>query len=223
VLILSNGPGGPHAAEGARVLRVPWLGHGPTRQAAIEHVTDPYVLLTVDDAIPLGAGFVRTMVEALEEGDWEAVWARQIPWPDADHVTRSRLRRWTPPGHVVIESAQVDHVAALYRTEVLRALPLPDVPIAEDAWWSLGRRIGYVPAAPVLHSHVREPAALYARNRDIHAELVKMGHPAQVPSLLAALRAAPSALRPLTLGEGRETLCALAELLGQWRGARRAR
>jgi len=221
VLIVSNGPGGPREAPGAAVLRLPWRGHGLTRQAAVAHVKTPYTLLTVDDAIPLGGGFVRTMVSALEAGRWDAVFARQIPWPDADPETKRRLRQWTPPGRAVVAAPQVDHVAALYRTESLRRWPLPDVPIAEDAWWSRGRRIGYVPMAPVLHSHARIPAALYARNRDIHTELIKMGEPARVPSTTSMLRSMPSTLRPLLRGERREALCRAAELLGQWQAARR--
>lgn len=220
VRILSNGEGGPRSVEGAEVLRVPWEGHGRTRQRGVETVTDPYVLLTVDDAIPLGAGFVRVLVEALESGGWDAVVARQVPWPDADPVTRRRLRAWTPPGWSVTRRAQADHVATLYRTEALRRHPLPDAPIAEDAWWSRGRRIGYVPMAPVLHSHARVPAALYARNRDIHAELVRMGRPPSVSGRRALLGALPSTMRPLLRGQGREAVCQAAELLGQWQGAR---
>ena len=58
VLVLSNGTEGPERIPGADVLRVPWRGHGMTRQLAIPHIEDPYTLLTVNDAIPLGAGFV---------------------------------------------------------------------------------------------------------------------------------------------------------------------
>ena len=220
VLVLSNGAHGPRVVPGADVLRLPWQGHGATRQAAIAHVTDPYVLLTVHDAIPLGVGFVRTLVTALEDGGWDAVFARQIPWPDADPVTRSRLRQWTPSGDRVVAAAQLDHVAALYRTETLRAHPLPAVPIAEDACWSVGRRIGYVPMAPILHSHTRQPRALYRRNRDIHAQLVQLGQPPTVPSFSAVIAALPGVLRPVVQGGRGELANQLAELVGQWRGAR---
>jgi hypothetical protein len=218
VLVLSNGDAVPRSIPGADVLRVPWRGHGATRQLAVPHITDPYTLLTVNDAIPLGAGFVRTLVEALEEGGFDAVYARQIPWPDADPITRQRLRRWTPAGQGVIAAEQVDHVAALYRTETLRSHPLPDVPIAEDAAWSVGRRIGYVPAAPVLHSHARSPRALYRRNRSIHAELARLGRPATVPTLGHLVGALPSLVRPTLQGDRGELLNQVAELLGQWRG-----
>lgn len=223
ILIASNGEEGPVQVAGADVVRLPWRGHGATRQAALAHVTDPYVLLTVDDAIPLGEGMVRTLIEALEAGGWDAVYARQIPWPDDDRVVRERLRAWTPAGRVVVQAPQVDHVAALYRTETLRRWPLPDVPIAEDAWWSRERRVGYVPLAPVLHAHRRQPGDLYRRNRDIHAELVKMGHAPAVASLSDVIAALPSALRPALLAGPGEALNHLAELVGQWRGAHKAR
>lgn len=218
VLILSNGDG-PDALAGADVVRVNWRGHGATRQAAIAQVNTPFVFFTVDDAIPLGTGFLRTLVSALEGGNWDAVTARQIPWPDADAVTATRLRRWTPPGRQVVACSAVDHVATLYRTDTLRSFPLPSVPIAEDAWWSIGRRVGYVPNAPVLHSHQRSPRALYCRNRDIHAQLRGMGHAPTVPSLAAALRALPSVLRPVLANGPPELLNQVAELIGQWRGA----
>ncbi len=223
VLVLSNGEGGPKSVPGAEIVEVAWEGHGRTRQQALRYVTDPYVLLTVDDAIPLGPGFVRTLVQALEEGEWDAVTARQVPWPDADRVTAEALRRWTPAGHRVVPFPQTDHVATLYRTETLRHKPLPEVPIAEDACWSKGRRVGYVPMAPILHAHARSPATLYRRNRDIHAELVAIGHDPTVPSLSAVVAALPSVVRPSLVGERGEWQNQLAELFGQWRGAAKGR
>jgi hypothetical protein len=99
VLVLSNGDG-PEGLPGAQVVRVDWEGHGATRQAAVDRVSTRYLLFTVDDAIPLGAGSVRQLVDALEAGGWDAVIGRQVPWPDADPVTAERVRRWTPPPSV---------------------------------------------------------------------------------------------------------------------------
>ena len=182
-----------------------------------------YVLFTVDDALPLGEGCVRQLVEALGTGGWEAAVARQIPWPDADAVTASRIRRWTPPGHRVVPMSQTDHVATLYRTETLREFPIPQRPIAEDAWWSKGRRVAYVPGAPVLHSHRREPLTLFTRNRDIHTELVAMGHRPTIPHLGAAVAALPGVVRPTLAYGPMEFMNQLAEIAGQWRGAVNAR
>ena len=222
VHVLSNGEG-PSEVPGAVVRSVPWRGHGQTRAEAIADVETEFVLFTVDDAIPLGSGCLRTMIEALDSSNWEAVVARQIPWPDADAVTAARLRRWTPPGQQVVAMAQTDHVATLYRTQTLRDFPLPDRPIAEDAWWSLQRRVAYVPTAPFLHSHRRTPLELYARNRAIHAELVSMGHPPTIAGLGEAVAALPGVLRP-ALAEGPVELAnQLAEIAGQWAGALSAR
>jgi len=222
VLVLSNGEG-PKEVVGATVKSVPWRGHGQTRAEAIAAVQTEFVLFTVDDAMPLGAGCIRTMIEALNSSNWQAVVARQIPWPDADAVTAARLRRWTPPGHHVVAMGQTDHVATLYRTETLRQFPIPDRPIAEDAWWSRERRVAYVPTAAFLHSHKRRPLELYARNRAIHAELVSMGHPPTITGLGAALGALPGVLRP-ALAEGPLELAnQIAEIAGQWVGGLSAR
>lgn len=218
VLVLSNGAG-PQSVPGARVERVLWEGHGTTRSKAIADVNTDYVFFTVDDAIPLGRGCIRTLIQALESGPWDAVVARQIPWPDSDAVTASRLRRWTPPGHRVVPMEQTDHVATLFRTQTLRKHPIPAVPIAEDAWWSRDRRVAYVPMAPVLHSHSRRPLSLYRRNRDIHAQLVAMGRPASIPTWSALMAAVPGVLRPSVAVGGVEWMNQVAELAGQWRGA----
>ena len=111
----------------------------------------------------------------------------------------------------------------MHRTALLRAHPLPDVPIAEDAWWSQGRRVGYVPTAPVLHSHPRDARALYRRNRDIHEQLVALGRAPTVPSIGAVAAALPGLVRPVIDAGGSEVPNHLAELLGQWRGGWRAR
>lgn len=223
VIVLSNGPGGPREVPGAEVIRVPWEGHGRTRARALAHVRDPWVLFTVDDALPLGAGFVRTLVEAAEAGGFDAVMARQVPWPDSDPVTRRRLRAWTPAGRTPVEVPQVDDVAALYRTEVLRRAPFPDVPIAEDLAWSRDHRTGYAPRAPVAHAHRRRPAALFARERAMHAMRVRLGLPPTVPDLRAAVGALPGVLRPVLAAGPAELPNQLAELAGQWLGARDAR
>ena len=222
VLVMSNGDG-PKEVDGATVVRVDWKGHRSIRAQAMELVDSDYVFFTVDDAIPLGQGCIRTLVEALNQGQWDAAVARQIPWPDADAITASRLRRWTPPGVDVVPMSQTDHVATLYRTATLAMHPIPAAPIAEDAWWSIGKRVAYVPTAPVLHSHIREPGALFRRNRDIHAQLVSMGQSPSVPHFGAAVAALPGVIRPAFEGGFGELFNQVAEIAGQWRGAVNAR
>lgn len=216
VRVLSNGPAGPTRVPGAEVQRVPWAGHGPTRQAALADVRTPFVLFTVDDAALLGAGCLRRMVAVLEAEGADAVVARQVPWPDADPVTRGRLRSWTPAAAAPTPLPQVDHVCTLYRTETLRRHPLPAVPIAEDLAWSTGRRVVLAPGAPVLHSHRRRARALWSRERAIHQQRRALGLETTVPDLVGAL---PGVLGALRHGP-RELPRHAAEVLGQWWGGR---
>ncbi|MFN7146786.1 MAG: hypothetical protein ACK4YP_23635, partial [Myxococcota bacterium] len=171
-------------------VRVPWRGHGATRNAGVRMARHPYVLLTVDDALPLGAGFVRTLVEALEAGGFDAVTARQVPWPTSDPVTRARLRRWTPPVGGAPE-VLLDNVAALYRREALLADPFDAVDIAEDWLWGRRHHVGYVAAAPVAHAHPRRFRELYARTRAIHRVRAAAGEAPTVPTVGALARALP--------------------------------
>lgn len=216
-LVLSNGT---VQVDGDRVLKVPWLGHGPTRQRALGFVDTDYVLFTVDDALPRGRGAVRALVDALEEGDYQGVFGRQIPWPTADAITRSRLAQWTPAGEGHWPAPQTDHVWALYRTQTLREHPLPAVPIGEDMAWSKGRRVGYVPSSLVMHSHERSPKALYERTRDLHLQHQLNGDAATVPSLAALVRALPGVVGPTVRSGPRELPNQLAELWGQWRASK---
>lgn len=216
VLVLANGGAEP---EGDRVLELPWEGHGPTRQRGVEAATGDYILFTVDDALPRGAGCVRALIDALEEGGYDAVFGRQLPWPSADPLTRRRLSDWTPAGTQAHLMARHDHVFALYRRETLLRHPLPEVPIGEDLRWRQGRRIGYVPRAMVVHSHPREPGALYRRTRDLHLQHLAAGDPPALPSTAALLRALPGALGPTLRCGPQELPNQLAELLGQWRAA----
>ncbi len=216
-LVLSNGT---VQVDGDRVLKVPWLGHGPTRQRALDFVDTEYVLFTVDDALPRGRGAVRALVDALEEGGYEGVFGRQIPWPTADAVTRTRLAQWTPAGDGHWPAAQTDHVWALYRTKTLREHPLPAVPIGEDMAWSKGRRVGYVPGSLVMHSHKRNPKALFQRTRDLHLQHQLSGDAATVPTLGALIKALPGVLGPTVRSGPKELPNQLAELWGQWRASK---
>lgn len=221
LLALQNGPVEIEANE---VMKCEWRGHGATRQGAIPLVKSDYTLLTVDDALPIGRGCVAELIHALEEGDdegpWDAVYARQLPWPSSDPITRTNLERWTPPGKTPTRAKQVDNVFALYRTETLRRHPLPDVPTGEDLHWSRGRRVAYVPTALVMHAHRRRPIELFERTRSIHREHVRLGDPPLVPSTLALLRALPGVIRPTLKGGPRELPNQIAELLGQWAARR---
>ena len=151
----------PHIPN-VQIRLVSWKGHGQTRQDAIEHVQTPYVFLTVDDAIPL-ADCLDELVTEMEHGTWGALIARQIPFPTAERYTKDQLAAWTPHRDSTYSVPQCDHVGTLYRTETLRNNPIPDVPIAEDVWWSRGKTVGCVPSACIIHSHPRRTLSLVKR------------------------------------------------------------
>lgn len=204
--VLWNGPGATPDIPGARVRRVAWRGHGATRQESLSHVETDLVMFLVDDATPLGAGFVRTLVEGLEGTGADAVWARQVPWPSASRRIRERLSAWCPSDGAA-PVGRLDHVCALHRASILRKDPLDDVPIAEDWLWGRRHVCALVAGAPVLHSHPAGLRRSYARTRDIHRVLRANGEPAVFTGLGGLFRALP---RVLPDRDG------LGELLGQW-------
>jgi hypothetical protein len=163
----------PHMPS-VQIRLVSWKGHGQTRQEAIEHVQTPYVFLTVDDAIPI-PDCLDELVAEMEHGDWDALIARQIPFPTAERYTKDQLTVWTPHRDTTYVVPQCDHVGTLYKTETLRRIPIPNVPIAEDVWWSIGKNVGCVPKACIVHSHPRRTLALIKREYAIHQQLKAVG------------------------------------------------
>ena len=172
VLLCNNGFVVYSAKTETHVLS--WEGHGQTRQNGVTLVETPYVFFSVDDAVPMG-GMIRRLVEVMQSNEWDAVIPRQIPWPDADPFTIGSIRRWTPYRNQVYSVSQSDHVGTLYRRSDLLKSPLPNVPIAEDAWWSMGKRIACVPDAVLLHSHQRKMLPILKREASIHNQLRLMG------------------------------------------------
>ena len=213
VVLLSNGTGQLWYPQ-ATTKRVLWEGHGKTRARALEYIDTPYVFFSVDDAIPLPSMLVK-LVKELERGQWDALCPRQIPWPDAHPITRRRLHEWMPYRNEPYAISQCDHVGTLYRTDFLHQFPIPDVPIAEDAWWSIGKHVGCHPEACILHSHRRLPLSLYKRERAIHEQLAKLGRIQGPPSSLAVLNAFIQNAARYGLTEG---ITSCAEALGQRHG-----
>ena len=98
-----------------------------------------------------------------------------MPWPDCHEIDQERIREWTPSKEYIYSMPHADHVGSLYRTEDILQWSLPDVSIAEDVWWSLGRRVGCVPWAKIAHSHPFSGRDLFQRERAMHAQLHRLG------------------------------------------------
>ncbi|MEC7985506.1 MAG: hypothetical protein VX278_10095 [Myxococcota bacterium] len=219
VLLLSN-RGGPIWSRQGRILRVAWEGHAKTRKQALPHIDTKYVFFTVDDAIPL-RGMLSVLVQEFEKGNeqWDILCPRQVPWPHACHVSKNRLAQWMPYAQQTYPFSQADHVGAMYRTDDLRRWKLPDVPIAEDMWWSRGKRIGCIPQATIVHSHIRRPRSLFFREYAISQERAKMGEDVGV-SLLDPIRAFWLGWQESSLYEG---INGFSECLGRYCGVTRSK
>ena len=172
VWILKNGPVSISDTN-IKIVECNWTGHGSTRQSIVEDIQTPYVFFTVDDAIPL-ANTLSNLIETLEASTFDAVVSRQIPFPTANPITRNILNNWTPSGIAPYVVSQTDHVGTLYRTMDLLKDPIPDVPIAEDACWSIGKSIACDPRATLVHSHPRKLGPLVKREFSIHRQLSKI-------------------------------------------------
>ena len=173
VLLLCNGNASINSSH-ARILNVAWQGHAQTRKEAVRHITTKYTFFSVQDAFPT-RDMLRSLIEEMELGDWDILIPRQIPWPDSNDIDIQRIKKWTPDRNHVFSMPHADHVGSLYRSEDLRQWNLADVPIAEDVWWSRGRRVGCVPWAKIIHSHPFSVSALFQRERAIHAQLHSLG------------------------------------------------
>lgn len=222
IWVIENG-GAIAVPPGVVCKKMPWQGHGATRRAVLDEVTTPWVMFMSDDVVPVGARFVETLLEQLQDGDWDGIVARQVPWPDADIVTRQQLRAWTPYCERTVPMAQADHVCTLYRTERLRAQELHPVPIAEDLVWSRSLRVGLCSQAVVVHSHPRSLRYQWSRLLAEHTVRAQFALPTPIVGVRQAVASLPgAAVSGLRYGL-RESAVRAAEVLAMGLGAHRGR
>ena len=206
------------------------FNHGATRNLGIAHAAGRFIVLTVQDARPVGEDWLTRLLAPLRERPEVAgVFARQVPAPGASALSRHNLARWaasrqtprltrldeTMLGQLTpaerLDRCAFDHVCAALRREVWRRHPLPAAPIAEDLAWSRhvllsGHAIAFAPDAVVEHSHDR--GALYELKRTwaLHQQLFQ----------LFGLRAIPT---PAALGHAIAATLAAHHRLARQEGA----
>jgi rhamnosyltransferase len=172
------------------------FNHGATRNLGIGHCKGDLVVLLVQDALPDADDWLAALIHPLREDDGMAgAYARQIPRPEADAVTRyylagyqacsmaSRTASVAGPEEFVGLSAvdqlslcTFDNVCSCVRRSVWQAHPFPTANIAEDVEWAqavllAGHRLGYVASAAVVHSHHRSARYELDRTYLIHQRL----------------------------------------------------
>jgi rhamnosyltransferase len=123
------------------------------------------------DATPQGTGWLRPLIEALQNPKTAAVFGRQIPRPDCQAVYACDYDRCFGPNR---ESAKWDHffsmVSSGLRKDIwsLRGF-LEKLQYAEDDEYTRwahanGYHVVYCPDSVVMHSHNYTPAQAYKRS-----------------------------------------------------------
>ena len=207
--------------HGARVVEIApaVFDHGETRNVGIREARGSIIVLLTQDARPAGASFVRHLAEALEaDARLAGAFARQVPRPEADPLTRRDLAAWVASGSEPrtvfapdpaclaalpplerYRLAVFDNVASAARREPLLAHPFVTSRFGEDLEWGYrmlrqGYGLAYVPAAAVIHSHKRSARSLFRRNYLGHRALHRLFGLETVPDVPHLLRASIGAV-----------------------------
>ena len=184
-------------AAGAKCLSVAAadFNHGATRDYAISQATRNRVILLVQDAVPNDDHLIERLLEALEVDNVAGVYARQIPQPDADVITKRNLNlhlTGRAKRHVAVMRdaaayaalpplqryafCNFDNVCSALRKDVWELERFGRVNFGEDIDWServlkRGYKVVYEPAAAVAHSHDRPLSYEYKRTYVCHRKL----------------------------------------------------
>lgn len=198
----------------ARVTEIPpsEFDHGLTRNQAIAASTAPLVVLLTQDAVPADRLWLEALLAPFADEDVAGTYARQIPRPDADVLTRRNLEAWVtgaPERRVQrlperttylrlhpMERYRLcvfDDVCAAIRRSVWERIPYDRAYFAEDLDWGkkvleAGHTIVYEPAAAVIHSHERSVWYEYKRTYVCHRRLYELFGLRTAPTLRDALR-----------------------------------
>lgn len=175
---------------GATVHQIPKseFNHGGTRNLGVSLSTGEFVVLVVQDAVPLDGKWLASMVENLESDEAVAgAYGRQVPHPDAGMLTRALVKslasssperreqfaggpeayRRLPPAKRR-RLAAFDNVSSCVRRSVWEETPFEETSFGEDIRWGkrvveAGYKVVYEPRSAVFHSHER--GAMYDLKR----------------------------------------------------------
>lgn len=165
-----------------KVLEIPAesFSHGGTRNLGISRSHGASCVFLVQDAVPVGTDWLHQLLQPLRADPRIAgVYARQIPYPEADTYTRLMFEMWGVSGakSVIREIGDMreytrlsweqkaafcafSNVSSVLRRSVWEQHPFLPLPYAEDLAWArevleAGYRLVYNPEAVVMHSHQR--------------------------------------------------------------------
>jgi rhamnosyltransferase len=176
------------------------FGHGRTRNLLASRARGDVLLYLSQDAQPVGADWMASLVRPLEDSSVAGSYAQQVARPDADPLIRFFLartynsqparRRVHNHASVRIDQIFFSNVSSAIRREIWQTHPFrDDVIMSEDQYWAYdvlraGYDVVYEPAAKVFHSHNYSLRTLFRRNWDSGASL--RGLIADTPAGIAA-------------------------------------
>ena len=213
---------------GARVHEIPSseFNHGGTRNLGAELARGETIAFTVDDALPIGDGWLESLTAPLrEESRLAGTYSRQVPNEDAPAHLRHyiefrygptpRVQRAGSAAELTVATTLFSNVSSAIRRSVLGEIPFSDhIVTGEDLDWCgrvllAGYEVAYVPDSVVRHSHRFTLASTFRRYFDQGAAAER-----------TVLRAGPSSSRAVR-SEGIRLVG--RELAWMWRsGERRA-
>jgi len=195
------------------------FNHGTTRNLGIRNSTGDFIVLLVQDAVPVGNEWLTHLIAPFaSDASIAGTFGRQLPYEDASEITRWALSRWVAAGgepRVVgpltpaewraltpaarLDLCAFDNVCSCIRRSVWQRHPFEPVVIAEDLGWSRdvlldGHRIAFVPSACVRHSHERGAAYELERTSQVHQRLYELFELTTVPTPVALARSVASTL-----------------------------
>jgi rhamnosyltransferase len=184
------------ARFGARMVDVlpGTFNHGATRNQGIALSRGEFVVLLVQDAVPVGEHWLATLLRNFADPTVAGVYCQQIPRADVDVLTQRQLNNWVTgkPERVVqrlnghawealsswqrLELCTFDDVCACLRRAVWEHIPYRATYFGEDVEWGkeviqAGYTLVYEPEAAVVHSHDRSAWYEYKRTYLCHRRL----------------------------------------------------
>lgn len=183
------------------------FNHGLTRNYGIQIATGEIIVLMTQDAVPANNKLIHYLVAAFDDPDVAGVYAKQLPRPEADVLTKRNLENWLTgrsesdlqqiPDKLTYQQlspferymlCNFDNVCSAVRKSVWKDIPFIKNDFGEDIEWSLrtltsGWKIAYQSQAVVVHSHDRSPIYEYKRTYMCHRKLYELFELQCIPSL----------------------------------------
>lgn len=171
---------------GCRVEVIPQseFNHGGTRNRAARLAKGEILVFMTQDALPADESFLQKLIEPIEQGSAVAVYARQIPYPDANppeafgrqfnYPAQSHLQTLAQLPQKGFKTFFYSDVASAVRSEVFWAMGgYPDWVITDEDVYlcaqllRAGHTVAYNAEAKVLHSHSYDLSQQFRRLFDV--------------------------------------------------------